>query len=122
MGIIEDSQRIIAQRIRRSLIAVSAAFVADLKRKVSVPAPRKQLPSGRFVATVPAIPGAPPRVVTGLGRAGISMEVRNNEIIIKVAQAYMIIHEFKNHPWIQVTWDENIDRYRNIFVSQFNAS
>lgn len=118
----QNAQRELMLRIRRALTAVSAAFVGDLKRAVSVPAPRRQLPSGKYVAITRAEPGAPPRVVTGRGRSSISLDIdmKSGEVVIRVGVFYMLVHEAKNHKWIRPTWEKNANRYREIFINAFH--
>ncbi len=110
-------ENIIRTRIKRGLTAVAVAFLTDLKKTVSVPAPRRRTASGKIVATTPATPGAPPRVVTGRGRSSLSMklDIENNRAIIRVGAFYMMVHEDGNHPWLQKTWDANNTRYQELF-------
>ena len=74
--------RIAAQVQKRAAAGVGAAAVflaARLKEQVSVPAPRKRVVSKRgdlyYRATVRAIPGAPPRKLSGKLRQTITYQV-----------------------------------------------
>lgn len=119
----ERARQVYESRMKRALTVVAVAFVTDLKKQVSVPAPRRRTKSGRIVAATPATPGAPPRVVTGRGRASLSMriEIQDKKIVIMVGAAYMMIHEEKNHKWIVPTWNANCQRYQALFVRAFNG-
>lgn len=95
--------RVQAEAQRR--LAKAAAFCAkELKVTVSVPAPRKvSKKTGRPYATVPATPGAPPRKLSGRGRAGISWKMADGAAVVGETVRYMPRHEHTGHPWVRPT-------------------
>jgi len=68
---------------------------------VGIQAPIRITASGRIVAATPAIPGAPPRMVTK--RLRNSIQVRNgNRIYVLVPYSVYLEHSKKHpHPFVQ---------------------
>lgn len=82
----------------------------DLKQVLSVPAPRKRVLSKSGViyyrATTPAIPGAPPRKLSGRQRSSITREMDRENLSGKVGtnvKPYPRYHEEHDHPFVSVT-------------------
>lgn len=93
-----------AEILRR--LAKAAAYTAkELKLTVSVPAPRRVSKHGRPYATVPATPGAPPRKLSGRGRASIAWMIDKAKKVARagVGTIYMPRHERTGHPWVGPT-------------------
>src|SRR5688500_778763 len=92
----------------RRLARCASHAANEMKKTVSVPAPRKKAKkSGRVYATVKATPGAPPRKLTGRGRAGIAWRLIAGELASEVGinVFYMGRHERENHKWVKPTLD-----------------
>jgi len=100
--IIERARAEAARRLSRA----AAHAANELRRTVSVPAPRKKArKSGRVYAATPATPGAPPRKLSGRGRAGIAWKLLTNPLagVVGVNVLYMPRHEREGHPWVAPT-------------------
>ena len=104
----------------RSLVRTAIEATNDLKKIVSVPAPRKvSKTTGRVYAATKATPGAPPRKLTGRGRAGIAYKVDKDELVatVGVNVFYMPIQEFKlNHKWVQPTMAAHGSKYERMLA------
>lgn len=101
-----------AKRLVNRGIEVAGRFLVNvLKEVLSVPAPRKILTNRKtgvryYVATIRATPGAPPRKLSGRGRASIASEHDRVTGISRVGTnvKYMARHERENHPWLEITF------------------
>jgi hypothetical protein len=92
--------------VARRLAKCAAYFAKELKVVLSVPAPRRvSRTTGRPYATVRAIPGAPPRKLTGRGRASIAWvlapDKRSSAVGTNVI--YMRRWEYDGHPYVAPT-------------------
>lgn len=58
----------------KGLVAATYFAVSRIKEVLSVPAPRRKLPDGTYVATTPALKDAPPRKLSGLLRNSVAHE------------------------------------------------
>jgi hypothetical protein len=90
------------------LAAAGAMCVTELKHVLSVPAPTRVAKSGRRYATTPATPGAPPRKVTGIGRAAVTFLIDPAALACRVGLKlhYMRKHELSErhpHKWLHPT-------------------
>jgi hypothetical protein len=90
------------------LAAAGAMCVTELKHVLSVPAPTRVAKSGRRYATTPATPGAPPRKVTGIGRAAVTFLIDPAALACRVGLKlhYMRKHELDEthpHKWLYPT-------------------
>jgi hypothetical protein len=90
------------------LAAAGAMCVTELKHVLSVPAPTRVAKSGRRYATTPATPGAPPRKVTGIGRAAVTFLIDPVALTCRVGLRlnYMKKHELSErhpHKWLHPT-------------------
>jgi len=104
-------------QLREQIVRACVACTGDLKKMVSVPAPRKiAKASGRVYARTPAIPGDPPRKLTGRGRASITYQISPNGKVGYVGTNvfYMEIHELKNHEWVKPVMAMNSAKYNAI--------
>lgn len=101
-----DIERIVRKKLTQTAGKIGALLVRELKVVLSVPAPRVPGSSPPRAATK-ATPGAPPRKLSGRGRAavvyrveptadGVTLYVGNNVI-------YMRVHEQGNHKWLLKT-------------------
>ncbi len=71
---------LLAEKIKLEVVQAASAglnagrifLAARIKETISVPAPRRQLASGKYVATVKAIAGAPIRKLSGRARQGVT--------------------------------------------------
>jgi hypothetical protein len=99
------------QRAVRGLTAAAVELQKRLKIVLSTPAPRTRVTSRAgsvyYRATTPATPGAPPRKLTGRGRASVSYRVDAATLRATVGTnvLYMGVHERGNHPWLAVTFN-----------------
>lgn len=124
--VMEEARRVAAKRVRNACIEC----VKDLKLIVGVPAPRKvSKKSGRIYAKTKATPGAPPRKLTGRGRASISYRVEdeNGEPVGRVGTnvVYMPVHELGTkarpgglHKFVEPTMARNGVKYRRILAGE----
>lgn len=103
----------------KGLNAARIFLQARIKEELSVPAPRKRMPDGTYRATTRAIPGAPPRKLSGRARASITgrmvtpklAEVGTN-VKSPLGFPYMRYHEVGRtgsfgggqHMWLVVTF------------------
>lgn len=101
----------------KGLAAAGSHAARRLKEVLSVPArPRriavagiraKWVPPGTryYVALTKATPGAPPRKLSGRGRASVGYEVSPGKTFVRVGTnvRYMAKHERKGHPWLVKT-------------------
>lgn len=99
---------------------IGSEVTRELKVVLSVPAPRRRTKSGNYVATVKATPGAPPRKLSGRGRAATSYYVERtpNGAVLYVGNnvIYMRVHEQGNHKWLKKT----IERLMPTIIANFN--
>ncbi len=108
------------ERLRKEavlrLTRVCIATVNDLKVVVSVPAPRRIAASGRVYAATKATPGAPPRKLTGRGRASLSYRVDPISLtgIVGTNVVYMGVHERHDHKFVAPTLAANRTMYERI--------
>lgn len=101
-GIIDRAKAEASRRLARA----ASHLANELKVTLSVPAPRKKARgSGRVYAATPATPGAPPRKVTGRGRAAVAWELVDNgaAAVVGIGTKYMPRHERKGHPYVGPT-------------------
>jgi hypothetical protein len=74
------AQRIEAEVLRAAGKGLDAArwfLVARIKEALSEPAPRRKVPGGGYRATTRATRGAPPRKLSGRGRASVTSVMRS---------------------------------------------
>ena len=93
---------------KRRLGKAASRCATELKLTVSVPAPRKvSKKTGRPYATTRATPGAPPRKLSGRGRAGIAWQFADGGRSAVVGENvwYMPYWESHGHPWVKPTLD-----------------
>ena len=101
---------------KRRLGKAASRCATELKLTVSVPAPRKvSKKTGRPYATTPATgsrrngvwTGAPPRKLSGRGRAGIAWQFADGGRSAVVGENvwYMPYWESHGHPWVKPTLD-----------------
>lgn len=103
-------------------------LVSKIKEKVSVPAPRVRLPDGTYRATTPAVPGDPPRKLSGLLRNSVDYVLLSpTEGAIECPAEspegfpYPMYHEGEiegeragEHPFIRITIEENEEELKRI--------
>lgn len=107
----------VIRRLTRACVECSN----DLKKIVSVPAPRKFLKSGRLVAKTKAVPGVPPRKLSGRGRASITYKVDRLELtgVVGTNVVYMPVHEYDNgHKWVEPTLKQYGGIYNKILAGE----
>ncbi len=100
----------IAEQVRRGagkgLNAGRIFLAARIKEMLSIPAPRKRVKTGGgdiyYRATAPAIPGAPPRKLSGKLRQSVTSEMRGQDRAVVGVSArsvknfnYPLYHEVK---------------------------
>lgn len=90
---------------RRRLAKAASYFAGQCKKTVSVPAPyTTSRTTGRRYATTRAIPGAPPRKLSGRGRASISWRLETGlAATVGTNVGYMGVHERHDHKWVEPT-------------------
>lgn len=104
-----DPDPVIAELRRRATYAaarIGAEITGELKKVLSVPAP---IVPGSVPprAATPATPGAPPRRVSGRGRAATAYVVDTSEdgsrVTLYVGNSvfYMGVHERHDHKWLE---------------------
>jgi phage gpG-like protein len=107
------------RRALRGLTAAAVELQKQLKVVLSVPAPRTRVISRSgsvyYRATTPAIPGAPPRKLTGRLRASISFKIdaANLRATVGTNVIYGGRHERGNHPWRAVPTSRSARRPRS---------
>lgn len=121
--VLADLKKTATKRIRNACIEA----VKDLKQIVSVPAPRKVAKkTGRVYAATPAVKGAPPRKLTGRGRASLTYRVseENGEPVGRVGTnvVYMPVHELGKggsgglHKFVEPTMRRHAKKYEKILT------
>lgn len=111
----EAWQRPLAARV----VKAAALLTGELKKVLSVPAPRKtSKATGRPYATTRATPGAPPRKLTGALRAGVTFTADAATLSARVIcqVLYGRIHEEGSHPWFWKTVARLGDRIKDILA------
>lgn len=115
-----------ASRLAGRGLAVGLKFLANRVREMlSAPAPRRIVTSGArsaapgvryYRATTPAIPGAPPRKLSGRLRASIADEFDPNGPRGRVGTnvVYGRRHEQGNHPWLLPTLTQQFQSLEQI--------
>lgn len=84
-------------------VQMAEQFAENLREVLSVQAPTRISRSGRVYAATPAIPGAPPRRVTGALQKSVSVIRTKNGASVQVYKFYGAILEEKNHPFFAKT-------------------
>jgi phage gpG-like protein len=107
----------------RALERIGRLLTAAIKKKLSAPAPRKKIvsPKGHiyYRATLAATAGAPPRKLTGRLRASIAFEKIDFESIrVGTNLVYAARHEYGNHPFLNVTIEENQEKINAIVAEE----
>ncbi len=115
--------------LRRSVVKVltrtAIACTNDLKKIVSVAAPRKvSKTTGRVYAATKATPGAPPRKLTGRGRASLSYRIDQKDLVARVGTnvIYMRVHEESPpgvpglHRYVEPTMLANHNKYQTLLA------
>lgn len=71
----------------------------------------------------PATPGAPPRKLSGRGRASVTREIDREKLVGRVGTnvPYMGRHEYTGHPWLHVAVSIVEPRLQGIFVNAFGS-
>lgn len=71
----------------------------------------------------PATPGAPPRKLSGRGRASVAREIDRTLLAGRVGTNvdYMGRHEYTGHPWLHVAVANVLPRLGGIFVDSFGS-
>ncbi len=107
----------------KGLVAAGYHLLEKTQELISVQAPTRRTKSGRLVATVPAIPGAPPRVVTGqLRGSGFVREVDTKQVDVVFATPYARNLEFgMNHPYMIVALNQNLGALGKIVGGEFTG-
>lgn len=116
----DEFKKQLLDRVESAASAVGSTIIVELFKVLSVPAPHYISKSGRYVATVKATPGAPPRKLSGVGRASLQKFVERNadDITLWVGtnNIYMAAHERKgNHVWLYKT----IEKMMPLIQQQF---
>lgn len=105
----ERVKREFERQIGRGLRGAAAFAANRAKEIVSVPAPRKRTKSG-LRASTPAMPGAPPRKLSGTLRSRITSEViSDTQARVGLRLDYGAIHEYGDHPFLSVMIEKNRD-------------
>lgn len=117
----DQFRTMLMQKAQRAAAAIGADIVKELEIVLSVPAPLIPGVTPPRAATR-ATPGAPPRKVSGRGRAGVVYFVKppqGNTVTVMVGDNvfYMGVHERGNHKWLQKT----VDRMMPRMIAKFNA-
>ncbi len=111
-------ERARAEASRR--LARAAAFLAgEVKKVLSVPAPRVKVTSKKgsvyYRATTKATPGAPPRKLSGRLRASVAWDMPDAETARVGASAiYARRLEYEGHPWLYKTFQAQWTRIEAI--------
>lgn len=138
----DDLSRKMLQEIERKLqkaakLARTKARVflaAKIKEVLNEPAPKRKSRSGRWYATVPATPGAPPRKLTGrLQKSVTSYDSGDLAVIAVTARSdnnfnYPKYHELQEatmpgsgqHPFLQPTVEQNRQEVNNLVQETVN--
>lgn len=114
-----DALEKVQQAALKCVVRACIACVNDLKVTVSVPAPRLVAKrSGRIYAATKATPGAPPRKLTGRGRAAIAYRIDKAELTGYVGNSviYMSYWERHDHKWVRPTLAANKEKYSRILA------
>lgn len=108
----------------RGLRAAAVFFSARVKEILSVPAPRKIVhgkTGAYYRATTPAIPGAPPRKLSGRLRASIAYEVGTERARVGTNVIYARRHERGTHPFLVPALMAHKGNLATIIGSAFGA-
>src|SRR5678809_1713062 len=110
--LIQEIRRLEGRRLKRA----GAVAARRMKYVLSVPAPRVRVLAKRgkyrgsyyYRATTPATPGAPPRKLSGRGRASVTYEVNEEQLTVRLGSnvIYMARHERGNHKWARVALEQ----------------
>lgn len=110
---------------KRRLARAASYLAREVKVVLSVPAPRRTSKrTGRPYATTPATPGAPPRKLTGKGRADVGWAVFDTGgtgadslwAVVGTNNIYMSHWEHHGHPWLVRTLAEQKDAVERILM------
>lgn len=117
----QDLQRVVEAKLVKVAGSIGADIARELKIVLSVPAPR--VPGSKPPrAATKAIPGAPPRKLSGRGRAAVSYRVErtNDGVTVWVGNnvVYMGHWEYNGHPWLRKT----IERMMPSILAKFNRA
>lgn len=116
-----DVARSLDSEAKKAIVRACVECTNDLKKFVSIPAPRRIAKgSGRVYARTKAFPGAPPRKLTGRGRASITYQISPNGKVGYVGTNvfYMEVHELKNHEWVKPVMTMNSAKYNAILAGK----
>lgn len=97
------------QEIIKRLTRAAVHTQNELRKTVSIAAPRRRVTSrrgvARYVATTPAAKGAPPRKLSGRGRAGMAyfVDKQKLEAVVGTNVFYMGVHERDHHKFVEQT-------------------
>jgi hypothetical protein len=96
--------------VGKGLVAAGYFLLERVQELISVEAPRRLTKGGRIVAATRAIPGAPPRKLTGALRgSGFVREVDEKRVDVVFATPYARRLEFDmNHPYMIVALNQHL--------------
>lgn len=120
----------IVRRAGRGVASASYFLQARLKEVLSVPAPRKRVRSASGVvyyrATTPALPGAPPRKLSGRLRASIAVEMvsTSDGLVGRIGTNvfYGRVHEEGLHQWLVPTMRKYRSAIYRIVIGEIRRS
>jgi hypothetical protein len=115
----EEFRAQIMERCQLAGGVIGSEIVRELKTVLSVPAPRVPGSNPPRAATR-ATPGAPPRKLSGRGRAAVvyEVEVKGDVVTVWIGNnvIYMRVHEQGNHQWLVKTIEAMMPK----MVTKFN--
>lgn len=115
----------IAQLAGRGLQAATIHLTNRVRQAVSVPAPRRRTKMGRYVATTPASPGAPPRKLSGHLRRSIAWQMFKAGTVGRVGTNVLYggpLEGWMNHSFLAYTLNKAKGELAMIMQTTFYGS
>lgn len=109
----------------RGLEAATIHLLNRTRETLSVPAPRKRNAMGRYRATVPATPGAPPRKLSGDLRRSMAYQMFRQKTIGRVGTNKVYarpLEGWMNHSFLYYTLDKSVGELTVILKSAWGGT
>lgn len=109
----------------RGLEAATIHLLNRTREALSVPAPRRRTKSGRYVATTRAIPGAPPRKLSGTLRRSMAFQMMRQKTIGRVGTNLLYgrpLETWMNHSFLTYSLNRAMGEIRTIMQGAWGGS